>query len=101
GTAQKLVLNMLSTLVMVRLGYVLGNRMANPQTRNRKLRAGAERILMNECDLDEGAAREALAAAEGDLPVAIVMTRAGIDEGSARERLRLASGSVAKALSIL
>src|ERR1700704_6283175 len=57
GTAQKLVLNMLSTAAMIRLGYVTGNRMTNMQTRNVKLRARAERILAAEAGLDEECAK--------------------------------------------
>src|SRR5881398_3959612 len=52
GTAQKLVLNMLSTATLTRLGYVTGNRMTNVQTRNAKLRERALRILMAEAGLD-------------------------------------------------
>src|ERR1044071_8108718 len=53
GTAQKLVLNMISTATMVRLGYVTGNRMTNVQPRNEKLRARSLRILAAETGLDE------------------------------------------------
>src|SRR6266540_3376318 len=53
GTAQKMVLNMLSTMTMVRLGYVTGNRMTNLMTRNSKLRQRALGIVMAECGLDE------------------------------------------------
>ncbi len=60
GTAQKMVLNMISTATMVRLGYVTGNRMTNMRPSNVKLRARSERILAAETGLDEGAAREAL-----------------------------------------
>ena len=76
GTAQKMVLNMLSTGTMVRLGYVSGNRMSNLQARNVKLRDRAERILQLELRLDEGGARRALDEAGGDLRVALVMTKA-------------------------
>src|SRR5712672_647321 len=75
GTAQKLVLNMLSTATMIQLGYVTGNRMTNVQTRNVKLRARAERILAAEAGLNELRAREILDSAEGNLPVALVMGR--------------------------
>lgn len=75
GTAQKMVLNMLSTATMVRLGYVTGNRMTNMRPSNVKLRARSERILAAEAGLDEGAARKALEAAGGDLRVALVMSK--------------------------
>lgn len=77
GTAQKMVLNMLSTATMVRLGYVTGNRMTNMRPSNVKLRARSERILAAETGLDEEAAREALNAAGGDLRVALVMSKTG------------------------
>jgi N-acetylmuramic acid 6-phosphate etherase len=62
GTAQKMVLNMLSTATMVRLGYVRGNRMSNLQARNIKLRERAVRIVSTETGLDQDAARKALEA---------------------------------------
>jgi len=60
GTAQKMVLNMLSTATMVRLGYVSGNRMSNLQARNIKLRERAVRIVSAETGLDHEAAKKAL-----------------------------------------
>jgi N-acetylmuramic acid 6-phosphate etherase len=60
GTAQKMVLNMISTATMVRLGYVSGNRMSNLQARNIKLRERAVRIVMGESGVDEQTARSAL-----------------------------------------
>src|SRR5215216_6490149 len=60
GTAQKMVLNMISTATMVRLGYVSGNRMSNLQPRNVKLRERAIRIVMAETGVDEQTARAAL-----------------------------------------
>jgi N-acetylmuramic acid 6-phosphate etherase len=71
GTAQKMVLNMISTATMVRLGYVSGNRMSNLQARNVKLRERAVRILMAETGLDQEAARAALEAADFDLRVVL------------------------------
>ena len=63
GTAQKLVLNMISTATMVRLGYVSGNRMSNLQAKNTKLRERAVRILMAEADVDQAGTTAALEAA--------------------------------------
>ncbi|HJT30378.1 MAG TPA: N-acetylmuramic acid 6-phosphate etherase [Pyrinomonadaceae bacterium] len=60
GTAQKMVLNMISTATMVRLGYVSGNRMSNLQPRNAKLRERAVRIVMAESGVDEETALSAL-----------------------------------------
>ncbi len=62
GTAQKMVLNMISTATMVRLGYVSGNRMSNLQARNVKLRERALRIVMAETGVDHEAAEAALEA---------------------------------------
>ena len=62
GTAQKMVLNMISTGTMVRLGYVSGNRMANLQARNTKLRERAVRIVMAESGADQTQAEQALEA---------------------------------------
>ena len=63
GTAQKMVLNMISTATMVRLGYVSGNRMANLQPRNAKLRERAVRIVIAETGLDHESAVKELEAA--------------------------------------
>ena len=77
GTAQKMVLNMISTATMVRLGYVSGNRMSNLQARNIKLRDRATRIVMAETGLDQVAAAQALDDAGSDLRVALVMIKSG------------------------
>jgi N-acetylmuramic acid 6-phosphate etherase len=71
GTAQKMVLNMLSTATMVRLGYVSGNRMSNLQARNIKLRERAVRIVSAETGLDHDAARKALEACNWSVSKAI------------------------------
>ena len=101
GTAQKLVLNMLSTMAMARLGYVKGNRMSNVQTKNVKLRERAVGILMAECGLDEAAARAALDSTEWNLPVAIVMRQAGVSREAAEAALRDNQSSVARAVAAL
>lgn len=71
GTAQKMVLNMISTATMVRLGYVSGNRMSNLQPRNVKLRERAVRIVMAETGVDEEAARSALATSNWNVKTAV------------------------------
>lgn len=101
GTAQKLVLNMLSTTTMIRLGYVTGNRMTNVQTRNLKLRARAIRILQSEVGLDDKEARAALDAAQGNLPAAIVMSKTGRSREDAEAALKDARGVIADAISLL
>lgn len=78
GTAQKLVLNMISTTAMIRLGYVKGNRMTNVKSSNVKLRERSLRILMAETDLSETQAQNLLREAGDDLRVALVMHRAQV-----------------------
>ena len=78
GTAQKMVLNMISTAAMIRLGYVKGNRMTNVKSSNIKLKERSVRILMSETGLDEPAAQNLLNEANYDLRVAIVMQKAGV-----------------------
>ena len=101
GTAQKLVLNMLSTAAMIRLGYVTGNRMTNVQTRNVKLRARAERILAAEAGLNPSSAKELLDAAEGSLPVALVMSRTGGSRDEAAAALEASRGVLAQAMELI
>jgi N-acetylmuramic acid 6-phosphate etherase len=101
GTAQKMVLNMLSTATMIRLGYVSGNRMTNVSTRNEKLRARARRIFQAETGLDEATARAAFAAAGDDLPTALVMQRTGRTRAEAAAALAAGRGVVGKAIEQL
>ena len=101
GTAQKLVLNMLSTMTMVRLGYVTGNRMSNMQTRNIKLRERAVGIVQTECGIDGASAREALEQSNWDLPVAIIMQKARVSREIAEEALRGSNFTIARALEAL
>ncbi len=76
GTAQKMVLNMISTATMVRLGYVSGNRMSNLQPKNIKLRDRAVRIIVAETGLDYEQAEQALIAAGNDLRIALETLKA-------------------------
>ena len=101
GTAQKLVLNMLSTATMVRLGYVTGNRMTNVQTRNVKLRERALRILQSEAGINEERANQVLEEAGGDLPLALVMSQSGHSRDEARRALTVSNGVVSKAIESL
>ena len=101
GTAQKLVLNMISTAAMVRLGYVTGNRMTNLRARNSKLQARSVRILSAEAGLGEREAVAALEGAGGDLPTAIVMARTGRTRDEAARALADARGVVASAVAVL
>ena len=101
GTAQKMVLNMLSTATMVRLGYVSGNRMSNLQARNVKLRERALRVLQAETGLDQVAAKQTLEAAGTDLNVAIVMVKAKATREKAIEALQKSDGKVEPAVALL
>ena len=101
GTAQKLVLNMLSTATMVRLGYVSGNRMSNLQARNVKLHDRAVRILQAELGLDKNAAGNALDNAQGDLRVALVMIKSGATLEESTNALERAFWKVDEAVKAL
>lgn len=101
GTAQKMILNMISTATLVQLGYVTGNRMTNVQTRNVKLHARAVRILIAEADLDEQTATATLDKAGGSLPVALVMAKTGRKVTEAEKALADSGGVVAKAVEAL
>ena len=98
GTAQKLVLNMLSTVAMIRLGYVSGNRMTNMRARNSKLQERAVRILRAELGLDEAAASASLDAAGGDLATAVVMARTGRTREDASAALQASDGVIERAV---
>jgi len=101
GTAQKMVLNMLSTVAMIRLGYVTGNRMTNMRARNSKLVARSIRIVAAETGVDDAAAQAALATAGDDLPVAIVMLKTGRTRAEVQAALAEANGIIGKAVSLL
>ncbi len=90
GTAQKMVLNMLSTTTMVRLGMVYDNLMVNVHLKNRKLRERGIRILRRMTGAGREQAEAALAAA-GDVPTAAVMIALGCTAEAARARLRSSS----------
>jgi len=99
GTAQKLVLNMISTIAMVRLGKTYGNQMVDVVATNDKLRARIRRIVAVAANASDAQADEALAEADGDARVAIVMLGGGVDVVTARARLATAGGNIRKALA--
>jgi N-acetylmuramic acid 6-phosphate etherase len=101
GTAQKLVLNMISTAAMIRRGYVTGNRMTNVQTRNVKLRARALRILSAEAGLDAAGSAAALDLARGDLRIALVMSKTGCTREKAEAALKQSRWVVPEAIRAL
>ncbi len=99
GTAQKLVLNMLTTATMVKLGKTLGNLMVDVQSTNAKLRERAVGIVRDAANVPEPEARAALAAAEGEVKTAIVAATLRISPTEARERLAGAGGVIRVALA--
>ncbi|MGH9915579.1 MAG: N-acetylmuramic acid 6-phosphate etherase, partial [Pyrinomonadaceae bacterium] len=101
GTAQKMILNMISTASMVRLGFVSGNRMTNLQTRNKKLRDRAIRVMASETGLDFESAQQVLSNAGGDLRIALVMYKTGRQPEVAREALNSNNWVVKKAIEAL
>jgi N-acetylmuramic acid 6-phosphate etherase len=98
GTAQKLVLNMLSTLTMVRLGKTFGNVMVDLKVSNEKLRARAERTIMTVTDASSARAAAALDAADGSVKEAILTLRTGLAPSDARELLAEHNGFLRAAL---
>lgn len=98
GSATKLVLNMLSTGVFIRLGYVYGNLMVNVQPKNSKLIDRARRIIARATGVSYEAAAESLRAAGDSVRVAIIMGKMGVDRETAERRLAAAGGRVSQAL---
>jgi N-acetylmuramic acid 6-phosphate etherase len=94
GTATKLVLNMLSTAAMIRLGYVYGNRMVNVRPTNAKLRDRAIRIVSEAGKVDSTRAEELLDEADGSVRTAIVMARRRVGRAQAEQLLEAADGRI-------
>ncbi len=100
GTAQKMVLNMISTVTMIKLGYVRGNRMTNLKPSNAKLRKRTLRILVAETGIQEPDAEQLLRDANGDLRVALVMNATGVDSDSALASLEKTNYQIEQAIKI-
>jgi N-acetylmuramic acid 6-phosphate etherase len=98
GTAQKLVLNMLSTAALVRLGHVYRNLMVNVQMSNAKLRQRGERILQLALGCTPAQARRLIQRSGGNLKAAIVMSRLGCTRTEAQRRLGRSHAHVAQTL---
>lgn len=101
GTAQKLVLNMLTTTAMIKLGKVFENMMVDLQLTNRKLAERAKRIIMMATNATYEEASDVLQRAGGHVKTGIVMSAAGISADEARRRLERAGGFVRRALAQL
>ena len=100
GTAQKLVLNTISTVTMIRLGKTYGNLMVDVAPVNEKLAARVHRIVATASGASDEQVDEALAAADGDARVAIVSLLADVDAAAARRRLDASNRSIAAALEL-
>lgn len=98
GTAQKMILNMLSTGAMTRLGYVYGNLMVNVSPRNKKLVERAIGILIKAAGTDRKTAAVALKKSGNSVPIALVMLKAGIGRSEATRRLKASGGHVRRAI---
>jgi len=98
GTMQKMVLNMISTGAFTRMGYVYSNLMVNLHFKNRKLVERGVGIMQRITGLDRASSVDALTAAGGSLPVALVMIEAGVPRKEAEQRLKDSKGNVRKAI---
>ncbi|MEI5008212.1 N-acetylmuramic acid 6-phosphate etherase [Streptomyces sp. PmtA] len=100
GTAQKLVLNMISTITMIRLGKTYGNLMVDVRASNEKLRARSRRIVKLATDAPDAAVETALTAADGEVKTAILMLLADVDAVTAADLLKRARGHLREALRL-
>lgn len=100
GTAQKLVLNTISTVSMIRLGKTYGNLMVDVAAANEKLAGRVRRIVATASGASRQQVDDALEAADGDARVAIVSLLAGIDADTARHRLDRSDRSITAALEL-
>lgn len=98
GTAQKLVLNMISTITMVRLGKTFGNLMVDLQITNEKLRDRAKRIVSQATGVSRAEAAKALVESGDEVKAAIVMIILGVDAAAARQALASSANRVREAL---
>jgi|HubBroStandDraft_6_1064221.scaffolds.fasta_scaffold67426_2 N-acetylmuramic acid 6-phosphate etherase len=99
GTAQKLVLNMLSTAAMVRMGFVFDNLMINVSLTNEKLRHRAVRIIESASGIRTSSVQHAVRQAGHDLRAALVMLKAGVDAQQARWLLAASKGNLREAIA--
>lgn len=101
GTAQKMVLNMISTTTMIKLGKVYGNRMVNMQATNQKLRERAVDIVRGVTEVDHEEARDMIDKANGDTRAAILMIMYEVDAEAAFTALTEASGHFRNAMHVI
>src|SRR5262245_39399275 len=98
GTAQKMVLNMLTTGAMARLGYIYGNLMVNVHARNEKLVERALGIVEKAAGVDRPAAARTLKAGGNSVAVALIMLKTGLSRQQAEKKLKAVKGNVRKAV---
>jgi N-acetylmuramic acid 6-phosphate etherase len=98
GTSQKVVLNLFSTMAMVRLGKVYRGLMVHMRPTNEKLRRRAAQMVVTLVGCTEGAAVEAMAKADGDVKLAVLLAR-GLESGAARALLAKHEGNLRSALA--
>ena len=96
GTAQKMILNMISTTIMIKLGKVFSGYMVDVKTSNQKLIERAKRIIMKTANCDYEKASDTLKKSENDVKTAIVMILLNIDKDMAAEKLNQCDENVAK-----
>ena len=100
GTAHKMVLNMISTGAMTRLGYVYGNLMVNVWTKNEKLVQRDIRIIEQATGTDHETAARALKQSGNRTPVAVVMLAASVPRSRAAEALKKSRGHIREAIAM-
>ena len=100
GTAQKLVLNMLTTASMIRLGKIYENMMIDLQMTNKKLVERSKRIVMTITGVSYEKAADILKKADGHVKTALVMIKAHVSAAEARKRLKKTDGFVRKAIEL-
>jgi len=98
STAQKMILNMITTGAMTRLGYVYENLMVNVHMKNAKLVERGIRVLMKLCEIDRDTAIRTIKSAGKSIPIAVVMLKANVDKMEAVRRLQKSDGNVRLAI---
>ena len=98
ATAQKMILNMITTGAMTRLGYVYDNLMVNVHMKNAKLVERGIRVLMKVCEIDRDTAIRTIKSAGKSIPIAVVMLKANVDKMEAVRRLTKSDGNVRLAI---
>ncbi|MGN9165323.1 N-acetylmuramic acid 6-phosphate etherase [Tissierellaceae bacterium HCP3S3_D8] len=101
GTAQKMVLNMLSTGTMIKLGKVYENLMVDVEPTNLKLVERSKRIVMEATGVEEDVATEYLEDTDYDVKLSILMIKGGLDKNTAKDLLHKTKGHIRKALELI